>query len=106
LTLFVSNKGDLLDYDSFIYIIKGEYVKNSVPKGNHLLKFPNDTGVYLNCDNDELCTIVSDKKPELNNLVSKEFKVNLIVDKGRIRELTKEEKVYRYSTKPFRPDKN
>lgn len=105
-TLYVYNKGDLAHYESFIYIVEGEYEEKALPEDRGFIKFPNDTGVSVIWESDNLCKVISDNEPAIYNIAPQEFEVELIVDKEKIELLTKEGLIYRYSTSPFTPHKD
>jgi hypothetical protein len=95
LTLYVFIKGDLSHYDSFIYIVEGEYEKTALPENRNFIKFPKGAAVSVMWENDNLCKVISDNEPVINNLKPQKFAVELIVDKEKIRLLSEEGKVYR-----------
>lgn len=91
------------DYYSYIYIINGKFVKNTIPKTKNFIKFPDGTGIYIEWINEEICNIFCDNAPEINNLKTSKYKVNIIVDIDKIDSLRMSGKVIRYTVKPYIP---
>ena len=102
-TILLHIDGAFVDYKSYIYIIDGEYVKEKIPQNTNYIKFPNSSGIYVEWENDNLCNITCDEKPEINNLKTSNYKINLIFDDAKIRSLKKSGKVIRYYLKPIIP---
>jgi hypothetical protein len=81
-------------YKTFIYILEGTYNRNVIPVKGNYIRFPNGAGIFLEWSNDSELKIISDSEPVINTLSPLNFRVNLIINRKKLKQLIK-------SGKPF-----
>jgi hypothetical protein len=87
----------IVDYESYIYVFDKEYKNSVIPKSNNYIMFPDGTGIYIEWEKEDYCTITCDNYPRFNKLTVLGYKLDLVIDKDKIDSLRTSGKVIRYS---------
>ena len=82
LTLLLHTDGAGFNYQSFIYILPGEYKQKKKPANERYIKFPDGTGVAIDWKSEKSVWILSDSEPVVNSLEAKGFVVKIKVDRS------------------------
>jgi len=88
------------EHHDYIYIIGGSYNKKEMPKEKIYIKFPECTAIMIEWTNDKKCNIICDQIPEINNLITNGYQVNVVLDENKIRSMMKTDKVILYKLYP------
>ena len=82
LTLLLHTDGAGFNYQSFIYILPGEYKQKKKPANERYIKFPDGTGVAIDWKSEKLVWILCDSEPTANSLETKGFVVKIKIDRS------------------------